>query len=332
MMSILVTGGAGFIGSHTCKALAAAGFEPVVFDNLSTGFRHNVQWGPLVEGELGDASALRRVFAEHRIAGVLHFAASAYVGVSVQQPLEYYRNNVATTLSLLEVMRENGFPPLVFSSSCATYGSPTEIPIPVTHVQQPINPYGWTKLMGERMILDVVRAHGLRATILRYFNAAGADPDGDLREEHDPETHLLPLAIDAALGTAPPLKVFGDDYATPDGTCIRDYIHVSDLADAHVRALRAMLDGGPTVIRNLATGRGHSVLEVLEAVAGAVGRPVPHDMHPRREGDPAALTAVPDAETAAALRFPDLVQIVDTAVRSRSLQGCRTKMLGRKQS
>ncbi len=316
-MTILVTGGAGFIGSHTCKALALAGFAPVVFDNLSTGFRHNVKWGPLVVGDLGDARALSQVFAGHRIEGVLHFAASAYVGVSVAQPLEYYRNNVATTLTLLEVMREHGFPTLVFSSSCATYGTPVEVPIPVTHAQKPINPYGWTKLMGERMILDACHAHGLRAAILRYFNAAGADPEGDLREEHDPETHLLPLAIDAALGTRGALQVFGDDYPTPDGTCIRDYIHVSDLAALHVHALQRLRAGAPTFIRNLGTGQGHSVKEVLEAVGKATGTPVPHEIRARREGDPAALTAIPDPETAARLRFADLSRLVATAVAGR---------------
>jgi len=314
---LLVTGGAGYIGSHTCKSLARAGFQPVAYDNLSTGHRHNVQWGPLVVGEVGDADALRRVFRDHPIEGVLHFAASAYVGESVAAPLRYYRNNVATTLTLLEVLLQHGSPPLVFSSSCATYGVPTEVPIPASHPQHPINPYGWTKLMGERMILDACHAHALRSGILRYFNAAGADPDGDLREEHDPETHLIPLAIDAALGQAPPLRIFGTDYPTADGTCIRDYIHVSDLADAHVRAMQELLNGGPSSIRNLGTGHGHSVREVVEAVSRAVGQPVPAEQHPRREGDPAALAALPDPETAALLRFPDLQQIVETAVRSR---------------
>ena len=318
---ILVTGGAGFIGSHACKALAAAGFRPVVFDNLSMGHRHAVKWGPLVVGDVGDAEALRRVFGDYSIAGVLHFAASAYVGESVGVPLRYYRNNVATTMTLLEVMVEAGVPPLVFSSSCATYGTPTEVPIPVSHEQRPINPYGWTKLMGEQMIRDAGHAHGLRSVILRYFNAAGADPDGDLCEEHDPETHLIPLAIDAALGRRPPLRIFGTDYPTPDGTCIRDYIHVSDLADAHVAALRELLGGGASRIRNLGTGRGHSVREVVEAVGRAAGMPVPTEMHPRRAGDPAELAAVADSGTSSGFRFPDLQEIVETAVRSRGGKG-----------
>lgn len=314
---LLVTGGAGYIGSHTCKALAAAGLEPLVYDNLTTGFRHNVKWGPLVVGDVNDAGALRRVFREHPIDGVLHFAASAYVGESVSAPLRYYRNNVAATLNLLEVITDCHCPPIVFSSSCATYGTPVEVPIPVSHPQQPINPYGWTKLMGERIILDACHAHGLRAGILRYFNAAGADPDGDLCEEHDPETHLIPLAVDAALGTAPPLRVFGSDYPTPDGTCIRDYIHVSDLAGAHVAAMQELLAGGPSFVRNLGTGNGHSVRAVIEAVTAVSGLPVPHVFHGRRPGDPAALEAKVDKSVREALRFPDLMSIVRTAWESR---------------
>jgi UDP-arabinose 4-epimerase len=313
---ILVTGGAGFIGSHTCKALAAAGFEPVVYDNLTTGFRHNVKWGPLVVGDTGDAVTLRRAMKRFRIDGVLHFAASAYVGESVTDPLRYWRNNFAATLRLLEVMVDCGSPPLVFSSSCATYGTPRDIPIPVTHPQNPINPYGWTKLACERLILDTCHAHGLRAGILRYFNAAGADAAGDLFEEHDPETHLIPLAIDAALGTAPPLRVFGSDYPTPDGTCIRDYIHVSDLADAHVAAMRELSRGAAAFIRNLGTGRGHSVKEVIETVAHVTGRDVPHELCARREGDPPALVAAPDVQTAA-LKYPDLKAIIATAAQRR---------------
>ena len=313
----LVTGGAGYIGSHTCKALAAAGMEPLVLDNLSTGFRHNVKWGSLVVGDVADPVALRRVFHSHPVQGVLHFAASAYVGESVTDPLRYYRNNVVSTLNLLEVIVECGNPPLVFSSSCATYGIPLSCPIPVTHPQSPVNPYGWTKFMGERLILDTCQAHGMRAGILRYFNAAGADPDGDLREEHDPETHLIPLAIDAALGTAPPLKVFGSDYPTPDGTCVRDYIHVTDLAAAHVQAMQELLGGAPLFIRNLGTGTGHSVREVMESIGQVTGKPVPHSAHDRRPGDPPALEADVSPATRAALKFPTLTDIIRTAWRSR---------------
>lgn len=317
---LLVTGGAGFIGSHTCKALKCAGYGVLAYDNLTTGFRHNVKWGPLVTGDVGEAVTLRQAFQDYPIEGVLHFAASTYVGESVTAPLRYYRNNVAATLNLLEVLVDCGCPPLVFSSSCATYGIPTEIPIPATHSQQPINPYGWTKLMGERLILDTCHAHGLRAGILRYFNAAGADPDGELHEEHEPETHLIPLAIDAALGTAPPLHVFGDDYPTPDGTCIRDYIHVADLAAEHVRAMRELLDGGPTFTRNLGTGAGRSVKEVIAAVAGVTGRPVPHEIHARREGDPPALVAAPDLQSPDTLTYSSLEMIIENAARHRKRQ------------
>ncbi len=316
-MLLLVTGGAGYIGSHTCKALAAAGYQPLVYDNLTTGFRHNVKWGELVVGDLNDSVTLRRVFRDYPVKGVLHFAASAYVGESVGNPLHYYRNNVSSTISLLEAIRDSGAPPLVFSSSCATYGTPTVVPIPASHPQSPINPYGWSKYMGERVILDSCHAHGLRSGILRYFNAAGADPDGELKEEHVPETHLIPLAVDAALGKAPALKVFGSDYPTPDGTCIRDYIHVADLAAAHVAAMNELLGGSPSFIRNLGTGKGHSIREVIETINSVTGLPVPHGFHERREGDPAALEAAVDPASAAALRFPGLTEIIRTAWQSR---------------
>ena len=318
---LLVTGGAGFIGSHTCKALFGAGFEPVAYDNLSTGFPHNTKWGPLVVADTGDATALREAFRKYPIEGVLHFAACAYVGESVAAPLRYYRNNVAATLNLLEVITDCGNPPLVFSSSCATYGTPRETPIGISHSQQPINPYGWTKFVCERLILDTCHAHGLRAGILRYFNAAGADPDGELLEEHDPETHLIPLTIDAAFGTAPPLRVFGDDYPTADGTCVRDYIHVSDLAAAHVRAMRGLLAGSASFIRNLGTGQGHSVREVIDAVTAVTGLPVPHEIHPRREGDPPALIAAVDPEHLARLKYRDLHEIIRTAACQRKRRG-----------
>ena len=288
---ILVTGGAGFIGSHACKALAAAGFRPVVFDNLSMGHRHAVKWGPLVVGDVGDAEALRRVFGDYSIAGVLHFAASAYVGESVGVPLRYYRNNVATTMTLLEVMVEAGVPPLVFSSSCATYGTPTEVPIPVSHEQRPINPYGWTKLMGEQMIRDAGHAHGLRSVILRYFNAAGADPDGDLCEEHDPETHLIPLVLQAASGRRPNIGVFGRDYDTPDGTCVRDYIHIEDLCSAHWLALQSLMGGAGSQAYNLGNGQGFSVQEVIDTAQQVTGRSIAVVNGPRRAGDPARLVA-----------------------------------------
>ncbi|MBB3268227.1 UDP-arabinose 4-epimerase [Azospirillum sp. OGB3] len=299
MTAVLVTGGAGYVGSHACKALAAAGFLPVTFDSLEHGRRDAVRWGPLLQGDLADRAALDRAFAEHQPVAVLHFAAYAYVGESVAKPLRYYRNNVAGTLTLLEAMAAAEVGMLVFSSTCATYGAPRVTPIPEDHPQQPVNPYGASKLMVERMIMDVGAASGLRAVILRYFNAAGADPEGEIGENHDPETHLIPLALDAALGRIPHLTVNGDDYDTPDGTCVRDYIHVSDLADAHVRALRHLLDGGDSVALNLGNGQGFSIRQVADAAERVTGRRVPLTVGPRRPGDPPVL--VGDARKARAL-------------------------------
>jgi len=290
-MRVLVTGGAGFIGSHACKALAMAGHEPIVFDNLSTGHADAVKWGPLVVGDIRDAEALDSALSAHRPDLVMHFAALAYVGESVADPAHYYGVNVAGTLSLLEAMRRHGVDAIVFSSSCATYGTPEVLPICESTPQRPINPYGFTKLAAERMLQDFERAYGLRWVALRYFNAAGADPDGELGEDHDPETHLVPLAIQSALGLRPPLQVFGTDYPTPDGSAVRDYVHVSDLAHAHVLAAGHLVSGGASGAFNLATGSGVSVLEIAAAVAEAVGRPVPLVMATRREGDPPALYA-----------------------------------------
>ncbi|MFE1600415.1 UDP-glucose 4-epimerase GalE [Methylobacterium sp. ID0610] len=299
MTTVLVTGGAGFIGSHACKALAAAGFTPVTYDNLERGTREAVRWGPLVEGDLSDRAALDRAFAEFRPRAVLHFAAYAYVGESVTHPLAYYRNNVAGSLTLLEAMADAGVGLLVFSSTCATYGVPHTIPVPEDHPQHPVNPYGASKLMMERMIADAGAASGLRSVMLRYFNAAGADPEGAIGENHDPETHLIPLVIDAALGRVPHLTVNGDDYDTPDGTCIRDYIHVADLADAHVRALRYLLDGGETTAFNLGNGAGFSIRQVIDVAERVTGRPVPVRIGERRPGDPPVL--VGDAARARAI-------------------------------
>lgn len=239
---ILVTGGAGYIGSHACKALAQAGYTPVAYDNLVYGHRAAVRWGPLEIGDIADRSRLDAVIEQYRPEAVMHFAAYTYVGESVLDPGKYYRNNVVGTLTLLEAMRDHGIQQFVFSSTCATYGEPERIPIDETHPQRPINPYGASKLMIERMLGDFSKAHGLRWIALRYFNAAGADPDGEIGEEHNPETHLIPLVLDAAAGVRPSITIYGDDYATADGTCIRDYIHVSDLADAHVLALHALQD------------------------------------------------------------------------------------------
>lgn len=291
MTNILVTGGAGYIGSHCCKALAESGFVPVTVDNFSRGHRDLVRWGPLEEGAIGDAQRMRAVFARHQPAAVIHFAAYAYVGESVSSPEVYYRNNVQDSLVLLDVIREQRTIPVIFSSSCATYGVPERSPITEDTPQRPINPYGRTKLIIEQALADYGNAHDLKWTALRYFNACGADAGGAFGEMHDPETHLLPRVIMAAMGQIDAVDVFGTDYPTPDGTCIRDYIHVTDLAQAHVLALRRHLDGGDSVAVNVAAGRGYSVRQVIEAVEQASGRKVPVREAPRRAGDPPALVA-----------------------------------------
>jgi len=315
--SVLVTGGAGYIGSHACKALATAGYTPVTYDNLSRGHRHAVRWGPLVEGDIADRAAVASSLRTHQASAVMHFAALAYVGESTGDPALYYRNNVAGTLALLDAMREVGVNRIVFSSSCATYGMPDAVPIRETMAQLPVNPYGETKLAIERVLRWYGPAYGLRSVALRYFNAAGADRGGELGEEHEPETHLIPLVLRAALGAGPPVGVFGTDYPTPDGTAIRDYIHVDDLAAAHVRALEYLAAGGASTAVNLATGNGYSVREIIAAVAKAVRHDVPCREVPRRQGDPPALVA--DASLAASLlgwraECSDLDTIIRTAL------------------
>jgi len=289
--SVLVTGGAGYIGSHACKALAASGFNPVTFDSLEHGHRSAVRWGPFVHGEVGDTQLLSRTVREYRIEAVIHFAAYAYVGESMQAPEKYFRNNVAGTLSLLEAMRTNDVEHIVFSSTCATYGLPDSVPIDEAQPQRPVNPYGESKLFIERTLHWYGVAHGLRYVALRYFNAAGADRDGEIGERHDPETHLIPSVIEAALGERDAIEIYGTDYPTPDGTAIRDYIHVTDLADAHVRALRYLRDSGKSACLNLGTGNGYSVREVVDTVAACAGRPIPVRECPRRPGDPPVLVA-----------------------------------------
>ena len=291
MQAVLVTGGAGYIGSHTCKALAQAGFTPVTLDNLVYGHRRAVKWGPFVEGDLADRALLEQVMREHSVQAVIHFAAYAYVGESMQQPGKYFANNVVNTLNLLDAMRNVGVQRVVFSSTCATYGLPERVPIDERHPQQPVNPYGESKLFVERALKWYQLAHGLNWAALRYFNAAGADADGELGEDHTPETHLIPLIIEAALGARAYVEVFGSDYPTADGTAIRDYIHVTDLADAHVRALRYLFAGGESMALNLGTGRGYSVREVISAVERVSGRAVPTRDAPRRPGDPPELVA-----------------------------------------
>jgi UDP-glucose-4-epimerase GalE len=292
-MRILVTGGAGYIGSHTAKLLAAQGHEPVVFDDLSQGHEWAVKWGPLERGSLSDPARLAEVFGTRRIDAVVHFAASALVGESMSDPTKYFRNNTVATLNLLDAMRAAGVGTIVFSSTCATYGDPVRMPIDETHPQAPVNPYGESKLMVEKMLRWYGEAYGLRWMALRYFNAAGADPDAEIGEDHDPESHLIPLVIDAARGTRPAVKIFGGDYPTPDGTAVRDYVHVMDLADAHLRALDRLGAGVQSQAINLGTGRGHSVREVVDTVARVSGRMVPAVESPRRPGDPPELVAAP---------------------------------------
>jgi UDP-glucose-4-epimerase GalE len=317
-MRILVVGGAGYIGSHTALTLADAGHEPIVYDNMEMGHEWAVQWGPLVRGDLHDGPLLRQTLESHHIDAVIHFAAYAYVGESVQNPRKYFNNNVAGTLSLLDAMLDTGVQNIIFSSSCATYGVPDRVPIDETHPQAPINPYGETKLIIERALKWYGEAYDLNWVALRYFNAAGADPDARIGESHDPETHLIPLVIDAALGKRGPVQIFGTDYPTPDGTAVRDYIHVLDLADAHIRALHYLRNGGASRAINLGNGKGYSVREVVESVQRISDVPVPFEEGPRRAGDPPelvgdAMLAMETLEWNA--QYADLDAIVETAWR-----------------
>jgi UDP-arabinose 4-epimerase len=291
MNSVLVTGGAGYIGSHTCKVLQRAGFTPVTYDNLSRGNAEAVKWGPLEIGELADRTRLREVMARHRPRAVVHFAALAYVGESNDNPAAYYANNIGGTAALLENMREADIRHIVFSSTCAIYGTPKTVPISEQCPEAPINPYGASKMICERMLRECAAAFALTFMALRYFNAAGADPDGEVGECHVPETHAIPLLLDAAAGTTDGFTIFGDDYPTADGTCVRDYIHATDLADAHVAALRALIDGSECAALNLGTGRGWSVRELVEAARRITGREVAVRVGPRRSGDPPVLVA-----------------------------------------
>lgn len=291
--AVLVTGGAGYIGSHTCKALSRAGFVPVTYDNLSRGHAWAVKWGPLEQGDVLDAARLDETLRKYDFAGALHFAALIEVAESVKDPATFQRNNVEGSSTLIHALARRGIKHVVFSSTAAVYGIPEEAgPIPETAPTRPINPYGETKLAVEKLLAEAEHAHGMQSVCLRYFNAAGADPEGELGEEHQPESHLIPLALQAAR-TDGRLKLFGTDYPTPDGTAVRDYIHVADLASAHVGALRHLLDGGARDAMNLGTGRGFSVREVIDSVSRVTGTPLPYDEVARRPGDPAMLVADP---------------------------------------
>jgi len=317
-MNILVTGGAGYIGSHACKALARAGHKPVTLDNFDYGHRRAVKWGPLVEGDLADSALLRRTVGEYEIDAVMHFAAYAYVGESMTDPGKYFRNNVANTINLLDVMAEYSVDSIVFSSTCATYGVPDSVPIDERHPQKPVNPYGESKLFIERALHWYSVAHGIRVAALRYFNAAGADPDNEIGEDHEPETHLIPLVIATALGKRSHVDVYGSDYPTPDGTAIRDYIHVTDLAAAHVQALEKLQTAPDNLFLNLGTGQGYSVREVISMVGQVSGRTVDARMVPRRAGDPPVLVAAPGLAQATLGWQPahsSLRTIIETALR-----------------
>ncbi|WP_145065668.1 UDP-glucose 4-epimerase GalE [Engelhardtia mirabilis] len=293
---VVVAGGAGYIGSHCVRQLVDAGVEVIVLDNLSTGHlpaaeRASRGKAKVERVDLGDPAALRELFERTKPSGVIHFAAKCYVGESVTDPAKYYRENVSYTLELLEVMRATGVDSIVFSSTCATYGEPVEIPMTEAHPQSPINPYGRTKLHMEHMIEDFAHAYGLRFAALRYFNAAGASPEGDIGEHHEPETHLIPLVLQVAQGRREKIMMFGEDYPTRDGTCVRDYIHVVDLADAHLRALAQIQQGADRIVCNLGTGTGYTVRELIELAREVTGHAVPAEVTGRREGDPAQLVS-----------------------------------------
>lgn len=314
-MNILVVGGAGYIGSHACRILEKAGHTVWVYDNLSRGHRAAALPGRLIEGDVADGARIRQALTENKIDAVMHFAAFALVGESVAEPAMYYRNNVIAALELLDAMKDCGVKRLVFSSTTATYGEPDIIPIAETTRQEPINPYGFTKLVIERAMADYAHAYGLGYAALRYFNAAGASPDGAIGEDHDPESHIIPIVLQVALGQRPHVTVFGNDYPTADGTCIRDYIHVDDLGDAHLRALDR-LEEGKGICVNLGTGKGYSVRQVIDACRKVTGHAIPEVMGTRRPGDPPELIA--DASLAKQLlewtpKYNDIESIVQTA-------------------
>lgn len=313
---ILVTGGAGYIGSHTCKMLSKLGYVPVVFDNLSNGHRHAVKYGPFIKGDLKNPKDIAKAFKKYKFSAVIHFASYIEVGESVADPAKYYSNNIGGALNLLNAMRDAGVMNIVFSSTCAIYGAPEAVPITEDTQANPLSPYGFSKFAIERILQDDERAHGLKFVSCRYFNACGADPEGELGEEHNPETHIIPRLLMAARGDTSSFDIYGTDYDTKDGTCIRDYIHVQDLAEAHVLALRHLLDGSPSCAVNLGSGTGYSVREIIKTVEKITGRPITIQEKPRRPGDPPVLLA--DTAQAAKLlnfkvKFTSLEEMIQTA-------------------
>ena len=314
--TVLVTGGAGYIGSHTCKMLSQCGYIPVVYDNLIYGHKEAVKWGPFEEGDILDTDRLTQVFRQYNPDAVVHFAAFGYVGESVVDPGKYYTNNVTGTINLLEVMRKVGCEKIVFSSTCATFGVPESLPITEATAQNPINPYGWSKLMIEQILADYDTAYGIKHVALRYFNAAGADSDGETGEDHTPETHLIPIVLDAASGKREKIVVYGEDYPTADGTAVRDYIHVMDLADAHVRSLEMLQETGVSDQFNLGSETGTSVKEIIDITESVCALNVPYEYGPRRDGDPPVLVA--NAAKAKRVlgwepRYSDTTTIIKTA-------------------
>ncbi|MBF0226002.1 MAG: UDP-glucose 4-epimerase GalE [Desulfobacterales bacterium] len=315
-MNILVVGGAGYIGSHMCKYLSKHNFKPIVLDNLCCGHKESVKWGPFIEGSIEDSTLVDNIFSNYKISAVMHFAAFCYVGESVTEPLKYYQNNVSATINLLESMMKHNILNFIFSSSCATYGEPKKLPIEETEEQNPINPYGKTKLMVEHILKDFEKAYGMKHFCLRYFNAAGADPDGMLGEDHRPETHLIPIAIQAALGRRELVNIYGNNYETKDGTCVRDYIHVEDLAQAHLLALKKILEGEPSGHYNLGNGDGFSVKEIIDIVSKTSGKKIKTIISEKRPGDPAVLVgsnkkAISDLGWNP--QYTDIKKIIETA-------------------
>jgi UDP-glucose-4-epimerase GalE len=316
MKPILVVGGAGYIGSYMCKYLSLSGYTPIVLDNLVYGHRQAVKWGPFFQGNMEDSCLLDKIFTEFDIIAVMHFAAYAYVGESVVDPGKYYQNNVAATISLLQAMVKNKINNFIFSSTCATYGVPETTPITEQAPQQPINPYGYTKVMVEQILADFKNAHGLESISLRYFNAAGADPDGEVGEDHKPETHLIPLVLQTALGQRKQIEIFGDDYQTRDGSCIRDYIHITDLAQAHLLAVESLLHGESGDNFNLGNGEGYSVKEIVKLAREITGQKIPAKIVDKRPGDPAVL--IGSSQKAKEIlgwkpEFPEIEVILETA-------------------